>query len=188
MAAPAEKTTKNLSGQWVLNKELSDSAEPGLVIQGIGFLVRKGIGMATITIDVNQYEAPPKAPSTADGTFTHIDIEQSASGLSSTKEARCLDDLQREHSDWLFGNVKGQTAWVSVADIDDEYLGKGWLSEGGDGKNLIRSHVVSQDSGWTATQVWGFQDINGERRYCRKIVIAKDDQRAEFRFVYDYQS
>ncbi|KAK4086658.1 LCCL domain-containing protein [Purpureocillium lilacinum] len=186
MAAPADKTTKNLSGKWVLNKELSDSAEPGLSIQGIGYLVRKGVGLATITIDVNQYEAPPKAPSTADGTFTHIDIEQSASGLSSTKEARCLDDLPRDHSDWLFGNVKGQSSWVSVDDITDEYLKKGWLSEG-DGKTLIRSHVVSQDNGWTATQIWGFQDINGERRYCRNIVIAKGDQRAEFRFVYNYE-
>ena len=168
------------------NKELSASAEPGLSIQGIGYLVRKGVGLATITIDVNQYEAPPKAPSTADGTFTHIDIEQSASGLSSTKEARCLDDLPRDHSDWLFGNVKGQSSWVSVDDITDEYLKKGWLSEG-EGKTLIRSHVVSQDNGWTATQIWGFQDINGERRYCRNIVIAKGDQRAEFRFVYNYE-
>ncbi|KAK2600233.1 hypothetical protein QQS21_005029 [Conoideocrella luteorostrata] len=184
MAAPAEKTLKNLNGSWTVDSELSESTDPALAIQGISYLVRTGISYATISIAVNQYDGPPKPPNESTETFTHVDIDQSASGLTSTQENRCLDNTWREHSDWLFGNVKGRTTWVSLDEVEDTYLKTGWETEG-DGK-FILSHVESQDSGWTATQLWGFQQVNGERRYCRNIVVAKGDERAEFRLVYKY--
>ncbi|POR36690.1 Uncharacterized protein TPAR_03114 [Tolypocladium paradoxum] len=184
MAAPADKTTKDLNGKWLLNMELSGSADAALALQGIGYLIRTAIGLAFITIDISQYDAPPKPPSTAEGTVAHIDIEQSASGLTSTRELRCLDDMPREHTDWLFGTVRGQTRWVALADVDDEYLGSGW--DAAEGKAFILSHVVSQGNGWTATQVWGFQTVGGERRHCRNILVQKDGQRVEFRLVYDF--
>lgn len=168
------------------NRTLSDSADKGLTIQSIGYLIRTGISMATISIVVNQYEAPPKPPNESTDIVTHIDIEQFATGLSGSVENRCVDDTYRDHSDWLFGNVRGKSYWVSVDDIEDEYLKGGWLAEG-EGKNLVLSHVESQDYGWVADQVWGFQEVEGERRYCRNIIITKDDQRAEFRFVYDFE-
>lgn len=49
------------------------------------------------------------------------------------------------------------------------------------------SFVENVDSGWTAEQIWGFMDIEGERRYCRNIVIRKKDERVNMRLVYDYQ-
>ncbi|KJZ76594.1 hypothetical protein HIM_03930 [Hirsutella minnesotensis 3608] len=184
MAAPANKTIKDLNGKWVLNKKLSDSPDEGLALQGIGFLLRKTIGLATITITVKEYEGPPKPPSTADGTFTHIDFEQSASGLSSTKEERCLDNQPRSHSDWLFGDVEGRSRFVRLADVDDAFLSKGW--DGAADQDFVHSRGVNEKNGWEATQVWGFQTVNGERRFCRNILITKGDKRAEFRFVYDF--
>ncbi|QPH00313.1 hypothetical protein C2857_003740 [Epichloe festucae Fl1] len=184
MAAPPEKTLKNLNGRWTVDSQLSESVDPALVIQGIGYVIRTAISYATITITVNQYEAPPKPPNESTETFTHIDINQSASGLTSTQENRCVDDTEREHSDWLFGTVKGRTKWVSLDEVEDTYLKNGWEVEG-DGK-FILGHVENQDSGWTADQLWGFQIVNGERRYCRNTVVAKGDQRAEFRLVYSY--
>ncbi|CAG9954714.1 unnamed protein product [Clonostachys rosea f. rosea IK726] len=154
MAAPAEKTLKNLTGKWSL---------------GIGYLTRKGIGLASVTLDVNEYEAAPKPPNTATEIFTHIDIEQTAAGLSSTHERRCVDDTWREHEDWLFGKVKGRTRWV-----------------GEDGKNFILSEVESVGNGWTATQIWGFQKIEGERRYVRHVVVKKEDKTEVVKLVYDY--
>lgn len=184
MAAPAEKTLQDLSGKWLLNKTISDSSEPVLALQGIGFLTRKGIGLASITLDVNQYTAPPKAPSESTDVVSHIDITQTASGLKSTQEDRCLDDFFRAHADWLFGKVRGKSSWVSLDDVDDEFLKKGWLVEG-DGK-FIKSHVESEDNGWVAVQIWGFELINGERRYARHIVVTKKDERVQIRLVYDY--
>lgn len=201
MAAPAEKTIHDLSGRWILvclpndfwvvsssntaqNKSISDNSEPVLALQGIGFLTRKGIGLASISLDINQYTAPPKPPSTATDVVTHIDITQTASGLKSTQEDRCIDDFFRGHADWLFGKVRGKSSWVSLEEIDDEFLKTGWLVEG-DGK-LLKSYVESQDDDWIATQIWGFEMVEGERRYTRHVVVTKKDQRVQIRMVYDY--
>ncbi|KAF3360272.1 hypothetical protein VdG1_01232 [Verticillium dahliae VDG1] len=167
MAAPANITIKNLSGKWQMNKTLSDSPEPALALQGIGWMVRKAVGLATLTLH------------TATG------------GVKGTTENRCLDLEFREHADWLFGSCRGQSDWRSPAEIEDEFLKKGWLegdaeSTGPQGKSHVCSHVENVDNGWTATQIWGFQEIDGQRRYARNIVVAKDDKKVEFRLVYDY--
>ncbi|CRK42021.1 hypothetical protein BN1723_018960, partial [Verticillium longisporum] len=144
------------------------------------------------TLHVKQYEGAPKPPSTATDPVTHIDIDQTATGgVKGTKENRCLDLEFREHADWLFGSCRGQSDWRSPAEIEDEFLKKGWLegdaeSTGPQGKSHVYSHVENVDNGWTATQIWGFQEIDGQRRYARNLVVAKDDKKVEFRLVYDY--
>ncbi|KAF7548159.1 hypothetical protein G7046_g8771 [Stylonectria norvegica] len=187
MAAPATKNIKDLSGNWVMNKSLSSSVEPALSLQGISYLIRKPVSYATITLDVTQYQAPPKAPNTSTDLVTHIDITQSASGLTSTQENRCLDDTFREHTDWLFGAVKGRTVWVRLADVEDAFLKRDWLTEG-EPDEFVLSHVESQSNGWTATQIWGFQLVGGERKYVRHVLVVKGDKRVESKFVYDFVS
>ncbi|KAI3401899.1 hypothetical protein diail_6458 [Diaporthe ilicicola] len=182
MAAPAEKTLRNLDGTWVMNKSLSDSADPALALQGVGWLTRKAIGLATVTLHVKEY--------VDDAGVTHVDIQQTATGgVKGNTENRTLDNTFREHSDWLFGNVKGRTGWVTskddIADGKDEYLKKGWEAAQ---TEFVVGYVESLDRGWTAWQVWGFQEVNGERRYARNIVVAKGDERVEMRLVYDFYS
>lgn len=118
---------------------------------------------------------------------THIDIEQTATGgLKGTTENRILDNNWREHSDWLFGSVKGRTQWIaSWAEIDDAFLKSNW-AEAGEADEMIFGYVESLDKGWTATQVWGFQMVNGERRHARNVVVAKGSERAEIRMIYDF--
>ncbi|KAL2687965.1 hypothetical protein Neosp_005535 [[Neocosmospora] mangrovei] len=187
MAAPQAKSTKDLNGNWVMNKDLSDSSDPILKVQGIGYLPRKGVGLATINLNIKQYEAVPITSSSRAGKVTCIESTQTASGLKSTKEVRYLDNEFRDHHDWLFGMLKVQARWIGPEDIDDPFLKEGFLVEG-ERKNLVLSHAVSQGDGWTATQVWGFQMVDDERRYCmRVVVVSKDGQKAQARFVYDYQ-
>lgn len=147
--------------------------------------MRKGVALASITLELKQYDTQPAPPSTETGHVTHIDINQTASGLSSTQEKRCLDNECRDHEDWLFGIVKVRTRWVSLEEIDDEFLKKDWLVEG-DGKSLILSCAESQGNGWTATEMWGFQIVNGQRRYCARVLVVNGKKRATVRFVYDY--
>ncbi|KAI1112046.1 hypothetical protein F5Y14DRAFT_285961 [Nemania sp. NC0429] len=197
MAAPPSKTTSNLNGQWVLNKTLSDPTDPALALQGVGWLIRKGIGAARITITAKQYVDDGEA-----GT-THIDIGQSASGLSSTQENRTLDWSARPHKDWLFGAVEGRSKFVTRAElaalvgaddgearregwVDSDYLARDWEEEEGEGKYIF-SNVVAE-AGWFATQVWGFQVIGGERRYVRNVVVAKGEKFENFKMVYDFVS
>ena len=154
-------------------------------MQGISIFIRKAIGVAGISLDINQYEAPPKPPNTATDVFWHIDIAQSASGVTSTQENRCLDNTEREHTDWLFGAVKGSSRLVSLDEFDDAFLKTGW--EGADeAKAFIVSHVESQGNGWVATQIWGFKVTDGVRRYARNILVTKGDKRVEMRLYYDY--
>lgn len=177
------------------NKKLSDSPDPGLSLQGISWTTRKLIGYATVTLHVTHYHAAPSPPSTSTDPVTHIDINQViVGGLKGTQEVRCLDGAKREHADWLFGRVEGQARWISLdeVDADDESLKKGWLAGEAahpDGKTHIMTHGENLDDGggWAATQVWGFQEVDGERRYARNIVIKKGSKSEAFRLVYDYK-
>ncbi|KAI1106676.1 hypothetical protein F4804DRAFT_300153 [Jackrogersella minutella] len=210
MAAPANKTIGDLNGKWVLNKSLSDSVEPALALQGVGWLIRKTINTTTVNLHVKQYQGAPTAPSTApEGTVvTRVDIEQVATaGISGTTENRCLDFVFREHSDWLFGRVQGRSRWIGAAELkalvspggealekkwaSSDFVARDWLEDdaekaGPDGETHILNHVESLDNGWTALQVWGFQDIGGERRYARNIVVAKGDTYIDFKMIYDW--
>ncbi|KAK0731153.1 hypothetical protein B0H67DRAFT_463015, partial [Lasiosphaeris hirsuta] len=193
MAAPQSKNISDLSGTWVMNKSQSGSVEPSLALQGIGWLTRKAVGMATLTLVVKHYTAPPSPPADPSGPeVSHIEIEQTGTGgLKGSTEKRCLDFTFREHSDWLFGSVRGQSKWISAAEVEDPWLSKGWLETeeekgGPNGETHVLSHVESIDNGWTATQIWGFQLVEGERKHVRHIVVAKGTERVELELVYDY--
>ncbi|KAH6660536.1 hypothetical protein BKA67DRAFT_653710 [Truncatella angustata] len=195
MAAPANKTIGDLGGKWVMNKTLSDDVEPGLALQGIGWMTRKAIGLATVTLQVKQYT------DAADGK-PHLDIEQTATGgIKGTSEHRTLDDTPREHADWLFGKVKGRSLYIAAdalpAKVKEQLLGDDFLTEGwlqsdeektGPGGALHVVNWVEAEAGWTVAQVWGFQTVGGERRYARNIVITNKDKKVELRLVYDFIS
>ncbi|KAI1338509.1 hypothetical protein F5Y15DRAFT_119643 [Xylariaceae sp. FL0016] len=209
MAAPANKNIGDLNGKWFLNKTLSDPIDPALQLQGIGWLIRKAIGAASVTLHVTQYSGPPKPPNPSTDPVSHIDIQQVATaGLKGTTENRTIDFVPRDHSDWLFGTVRGQTKWMTGAEVQDlvkegaEALTKGWV-EGGfiaegwlegeeekggpEGETHVLSFVENIDgSGWTGTQVWGFQTVAGERRYARNVVIGKKGKFVNIRMVYDW--
>lgn len=53
----------------------------------------------------------------------------------------------------------------------------------------VHSYVKNVDAagGWIAEQIWGFEDVNGERRYTRRIVVWKNGEFRRARVVYDYK-
>ncbi|KAI2626314.1 hypothetical protein GGS21DRAFT_268074 [Xylaria nigripes] len=192
MAAPASKTVHNLSGKWTLNKALSDSTDPPLALQGIGWILRKGIAAASVLLTVKQY--------TDDAGTSHIDIDQVASGLKGTSELRVLDWTEREHKDWIFGRVDGKSRFITLSELtalvapdgqarkekwcDSDYLVRDWISDAEGNTEFVISFVRA-DAGWTTLQVWGFQMVGGERRYTRNIAVAKGDKFENFRLVFD---
>lgn len=198
MAAPANKTIGDLGGTWVMSKTLSDSVEPGLALQGIGFLMRKAIGLATVTLRVKQYTGPASDPVANPGDFVHIDIDQTATGgIKGTSEHRCVNGEVRDHTDWLFGTVSGWSVWADKPEAHEgaaafgETLWQNWLEDGAektgpDGVCHLLSVAINEKAGWSAAQTWGFQMIGAERRYCRNVVIMKGDQKVVMRLVYDY--
>ena len=47
--------------------------------------------------------------------------------------------------------------------------------------------VESQGNGWTAHQIWGFAEINGVRKYSRRVVVRKGKDVKRARLVYDFK-
>lgn len=183
MAAPPERTIKDLNGKWTMNKTLSDDFDPILAMQGVGWFLRKAIRLATITLTITQYVEP--------GTnITHIDIAQVATGgIGGTTERRTLDWTIREHKDGIFGECKGKSRWVKLHDLeegpDKEWFSQGWLEE--DGGEHVQAWVTNEKNGWTAVQVWGFEEIEGKRYHTRHVAVRKGEEWKQAKLVYDYQ-
>ncbi|CAG8951310.1 hypothetical protein HYFRA_00008060 [Hymenoscyphus fraxineus] len=185
MAAPPEVTIKNLTGDW--NKTLSGDFDEVLAFQGVGWLLRRTIGLATITLHVKQY--------TDDAGVTHVDIDQTASGgIKGTSETRTLDWTLRPHEDYVFGKIEGKARWVTLSDAGDDFQKQGFLETdeecgGPDGQRHVQAYANSNDNKWDADQIWGFEMIDGARYYTRRVVVKKTDgsnKVLKIRLVYNW--
>lgn len=110
--------------------------------QNIGWLLRKAIGVATITLHIKHHR---------DGDVEKIDVDQILTGgLRGTSECRTLDWAEREHTDYIFGRVMGRSRRVTLDAVEDAFLRDGWVAHD---HGLIESFVLSADNAWTAQQV-----------------------------------
>lgn len=189
MAAPESVKIGDLTGNWVMNKSLSGDTDSVLALQGVSWFIRKAIGLATVTQHLKQY-FDEKDPS-----ITHIDFTQTITGgIKGTTELRTLDYQWRPHSDYLFGDLKGRSRWIKLADLDEadedqKFLRQDWLPESAEGE-MVESYVENDDKGWTGHQVWGFQEIEvaeeKERRHVRNVVVRKGDDVQRIKLVFDW--
>ncbi|KAL5121344.1 hypothetical protein ACEQ8H_000812 [Pleosporales sp. CAS-2024a] len=195
MAAPANVNIKNLQGKWIMNKTLSDSPDPVLALQGVNWLTRKAIGLTTVTQHLRQLSADGEAAS------TEIVVEQfGTAGVQGTTERRTMDWRDRRHEDWLFGTLVGRARYSTLEALvreaqakggeemeDANYLVDAWSQETEQGE-MVESFADNEAAKWTAWQVWGFADINGERRLTRRFVIRKKDKNkvVRVRLTYDW--
>jgi hypothetical protein len=150
--------------------------------QGVGWLIRKAIGMMNVQVQAKSYQD-------SQGIW-HIDIEQpGAAGIKGTSELRTIDGKPSPHEDHVFGKVERSSEWAPVSAVkgsqDDAFLKEGWLDE-----EILLNHVKSVGNGWIATHVWGFANVEdggvAERRYVRKVVVEKGGKAVKARLVYDY--
>jgi hypothetical protein len=131
---------------------------------------------------------------------TQIDIDQtSTGGVKGTSEKRTLDWQYRGHTDWLFGTLQGKTRYNTIQAVVEENKGKGhveedakflvegWLKETEDGE-VVESFVDNEGNKWTGWQIWGFAEINGERRFTRRIAVRRKDKNevVRIRLTYDW--
>jgi len=177
-------TTLDISGTFVLNKKQSDDTDEILRLQGVSWLTRKIIGMATITCYIKHYKD--------DDGVEHIDITQVATpGSVTNTELRTLNWQGNESKDPVFGNIVGKSRRIQVGEIEgDEWLKEGWFSdttEHGAIQAFAESDTPKSGTSWSADAIWGFAEIDGERKYTRRVYFVgpgKEDIKA--RMVYDY--
>ncbi|KAF2013557.1 hypothetical protein BU24DRAFT_494010 [Aaosphaeria arxii CBS 175.79] len=197
MAAPSTVNINNLDGKWVIETKISDPIDPVLSLQGISWLTRRAVTLAT----VHQHLS---TTTDAESGARKITIEQFATGgLKGTTETRIFNWTYKDHSDWLFGDVRGKTRTNSLAAIraenagnpvlkeDAEYLVTGWLEENQGEGGVIESYVENDKAGWTGWQVWGFaeQEVAGkkERWFVRRFVVRKGDKAVRVRLCYSWE-
>jgi len=176
MATPDSVTTTNISGVYLMDKKLSDSSIPVLKMQKIPWIVQQAVNYSTITVKLKQY--------TDDAGVVHVDQEQ-VSSVATQHEPRELNGVRGEREVQFWGKVKGYNKYTKLAEVDDEFLKEGWLDADGD---FIESYTESATDTWTAKQVWGFAEIQGERRHCRRVVAKRPgSEDIKIRLVYAYQ-
>lgn len=144
--------------------------------------MRKAIQIATISLSVKEY--------TDDAGLVHIDIVQTATpGSQTTTEERTLNWDFAEHTDKVFGKLRGKTRFVKVAELEESYLKNGWdqkFLDEGEGE-VVQNYVESISSTWTANQTWGFEVIDGQRRYTRHVHAKKGKEEHRIKLVYDWR-
>ncbi|TKA83865.1 hypothetical protein B0A55_00148 [Friedmanniomyces simplex] len=179
MAVPPTATIKDMSGVYVLNKSLSDSSQVLLKMQGVGFIVRQAVQYSTITVTIKHY--------TDEDGKVHLDQKQVSTGGISNEDLRVLDWSWNENKNRIWGKVKGRNRVTKVSELDDEFLKEGW-SEDCIEDGVIETVSESVTSGWVATQIFGFADVDGLRKQVRRVVGRKGDQVEQMRQVYDWKA
>ena len=80
----------------------------------MGWMTRKALNMATITLNVKHAIPDPAKP-----TVHQIDIAQSLTGgIPGTSETRITDWEKRLHEDHVFGKLDGQSRYLRGSSVD----------------------------------------------------------------------
>ncbi|OCK73156.1 hypothetical protein K432DRAFT_430726 [Lepidopterella palustris CBS 459.81] len=183
MAPPPESvSTKNFSGKWIFNRHLSNDAAPLLALEGVGWLIRKAIGIATITMHIYQAPDPPT-----------ITCQQHVTGgIKGTTEVRVLDWKYAPRTDYVFGDVSARTRLIKLDEVaaEGEFDAEdvAFLKEGmGDGADLVLETVTeSAARGWVERQTWAVTELDGERRYVRRMIARKKKEVQRVVMVFDW--
>jgi hypothetical protein len=113
MAAPSDISIENLTGTWMLDKQLSTDSDPLLAMQGINWVVRKAIAMTEVTIKMKQCEGPSRGTGSP---VCQIAISQSTNvNLGGTSENRYMDWLKYPQEDHIFGKAVIQSRFIGSA-------------------------------------------------------------------------
>jgi len=179
MAVPDSVTIKNLSGTYLLNKQLSDSSQEVLKLQNVGFVVRQAVAWSSVTSSMDH------ATDNETGKV-RIDTKQISTGGITNEEHWDLDGEEREAESKIWGKVKGYYRYTKLSEVEDLYLKEGWEQACVDGE-VIEAFQASQTDTWTVQQVIGFAEVDGQRRQVRRVLTKKGDVEHRIRIVYDWK-
>ncbi|KAK4157707.1 hypothetical protein C8A00DRAFT_29391 [Chaetomidium leptoderma] len=181
MAAPNKVTVADLSGRWRLNRSLSESMEQSFALQGVPWIARKVINIADIEL---QYARMPQEDASA---ATTLSFKQTIRpGGFDSKNDYIVDGEKRSATVPIFGPVNMHCRFAGHGEVPTEFtLGSELVVSEDDHAALVE--VLNSDiNGWTATTLWGFEMVNGERRFCKYNTTIKGEKRATAKMVYDY--
>ncbi|KAE9408249.1 hypothetical protein BT96DRAFT_986025 [Gymnopus androsaceus JB14] len=180
MAVPANLTTLNMSGKFLMNKSLSDPPEEMLNLQGVGWIKRKAIGSATVKVYMKH--------SKTDSGVECLSISQEVGGGDPTEpEDKVLDWTEKTKDGKFFGPCVTKSKRVKVEELDEPYLKEGWTADTLE-HGCILVYLSSEGKhGWSTKQTWGVGEVDGERRHVRHVCFTgPKGEKLQNRLVYDY--
>ncbi|KAK0716108.1 hypothetical protein B0H67DRAFT_582411 [Lasiosphaeris hirsuta] len=180
MAAPAGMGIHNLSGNWALNRGLSDDISPVLALQGVNWILRAALSRAPISLAISHVRDETSGVGTV--TTTQRTMGRVA------QEERALDWTDTTSSHPIFGQVVTKSRISAIDDKLKPFLRQDWEENTSE---LIEAQSVGP--GWTSWQTWGFQIIDGKRYHVRNAIVQKGEDFAEtasefveFKMIYDW--
>ncbi|KAL2831412.1 hypothetical protein BDW59DRAFT_157840 [Aspergillus cavernicola] len=195
MAVPQEMAIATLAGQFVPNKALSDDADSSLALQGVPWLLRKGISLASPKFIISHL--------TDDNGNAVVNINVSGIGGSGVTEQRILNWEPVSAKNPLYGKTETRsrlyrtTLDKSPSHSDEDYAflsanttKDGTASSWAEDPASEHLHIViaNEEAGWTMEQVWGFEEIDGKRYHTRRSVVRKGGLVERGRLVYNYSA
>ncbi|EEY15226.1 conserved hypothetical protein [Verticillium alfalfae VaMs.102] len=189
MAAPSEKSLKDMTGQWFVATKLCEGFEQYLSLQGLPWWKRQFLHILTVKETHTQYVD-------SEG-ITHIDVALSISGgFGGNSENRIIDNKKHAVETEMLGTLYEQCRWANLDEVDDDpWLKEGWVytnderENGGAGPNgelHIESRGTNSSGSFSTVGLWGFIEINGARYHCRKAICRKGKEKARVLGVYGY--
>ncbi|KAL3457545.1 hypothetical protein BJX64DRAFT_293035 [Aspergillus heterothallicus] len=106
MASTTATVKLNLSGDWIMDKSQSTNLDAILQLQGVGWVKRKAILMATVTLKIIQ--DTDDADPDSDGWISFQQVV--TGGMRSVAEKHRLDWATVEHNDITFGRASCSAA------------------------------------------------------------------------------
>lgn len=90
--------------------------------------------------------------------------------------------------------MRGRSRWVKKNDIGNGEVGGtedgAFLKDGmGEGEEeVVQALSEKRDGSWEAEHVWGVEEVEGGRRYTRRVVVRnKEGETKRVRMVYDWE-
>ncbi|KAL4880319.1 hypothetical protein BJY04DRAFT_219313 [Aspergillus karnatakaensis] len=205
MAIPSDITIKTLKGSWTLDKSVTDDTDGILKLQGVSWLIRKGIGAATTTLQFTSETTSPSSSPDTPGT-TKITMRQTLTGgIPGSTEERITDWAERERSNAIYGNVLTRSRLIRGVRGDDGILrpdielqsktdvksveeevrgflrgGVPYIPTGETVKEEVEELYVhdfgrNEKGGWTAEQLWALEVIGEQPYLTRRVAVVRED-------------
>ncbi|TLD09210.1 uncharacterized protein PgNI_07972 [Pyricularia grisea] len=186
MAAPEGTSILNITGTWSLSSSLSDDLGPTFMAQNIPWIIRRVISYASLELKMIQKAAePPERPATV------IDVIQTVRpGGFDSENSYILDGETRTDKVPIFGAMSMKAVYVPMAEVSTEDI-MGQVIEqpsATDDRVAIKEMTEGVNTGWKTTALWAFQEIDGERRFCKYCTTTKGEEKVQARLVYDYKA
>ncbi|KAJ7496518.1 hypothetical protein FB451DRAFT_1018960 [Mycena latifolia] len=170
MAVPQSFSMLDISGKFSVNKTLTDANATDTILkaQGVGTLKRQVANHVSPTIQIRHSKDA--------AGVEHLEIE--------APETRTLTWTEQTIESPLFGSIVARTRRATAEGLGDEFLSTGWTPDTLEA-GLIETEMKGDE--WTLVQMWGTEEVNGERRHTRHLqCTGAKGEVVQVRLVYDF--